>query len=125
VRCDQVGCPGDLARGYCVGDRAIDLPSALIPGARARVQVGDELGLRSLELLVQQLGEQVVVAVPAAGAIERDKEQVRALDRGQHLRSPGDPGHRVAELARQAVEYRGAEHESSPVRRQPGEDLVA
>ena len=44
------------------------------------MEIGDQLGLSPLEFRLQQLPEQVVVAVPLAAAVERDHQQVPGLD---------------------------------------------
>ena len=51
--------------------------------ARA-VQLGDVVGMLVEQPGPEQVGEQVVVAVPAPPVVERDEEQVGALERLEH-----------------------------------------
>ena len=81
--------PGDLlrvARGLGVFDGRLRHGVRLVPLRRPGVQPGNDVRLASAELGVQQLSEQLVVAVPLAAAVERDHQEVAAL---QLLREPG------------------------------------
>ena len=59
----------------------------------------------------QRVGEEVVVAVPPALVVERDDEQVLALEGLEHRLTVGAAGQRVAEAAGQLVEHGGVEQE--------------
>ncbi len=68
----------------------------------------------------QDVGEQVVVAVPAALVVQRHHEQVPALQRLEHLAAPGRLGDGVAQRAGEPVEDRGAEQEVADAPRAGG-----
>ena len=55
-----------------------------------RCSAGDELGMLVLQALVQDVGEELVVAVPAAHIIQRIHEQVRVLEALQDFLAVGD-----------------------------------
>ena len=57
----------------------------VVPPAGAAVEVCDLLGPPVEEVGSQDLREQVVVAVPAAGAVQRDEEQVGAVQVLEHV----------------------------------------
>ena len=94
------------------------------PGARTAVQVGDALGRVALELADEHGAEQRVVAEPAPLGVERDDEQVAALERAQHVGAVAALDDGVAERARQALEHRGAHQELARLGRLLGDDLV-
>ncbi|OQA12271.1 MAG: hypothetical protein BWY63_03772 [Chloroflexi bacterium ADurb.Bin360] len=55
-----------------------------VPHARTPVQVSDPLGLRLHQSLLQHLGKEMVVTVPAALIIKRYDKQIAALQGLQH-----------------------------------------
>ena len=61
----------------------------------------------------QDIGEQVVVAVPVATVVEGYDEQVRPLERLEHGLGVADAGDRIAERAAQPFEDRGVEQEGA------------
>ena len=77
------------------------------------------------ELAVEELAEQVVVAVAVAGAVERDDQQVVALQRLEHVLRPGPGEHGVAQRTGHPVEDRRAGQERHRLDRQAGEHLGA
>ncbi len=88
---DQVRRALEVPGGQRVADRLGRLAVALVPGARPPVQVGHVAGLLVREVRLQDVGEEVVVAIPLAVVVERDHEQVGPLQRLQHglARRPG------------------------------------
>ncbi len=92
-------------------DRDVRLAVRLAPGGRPAIESRDELGLASLELGLEHLPEEMVVAKPAAPMVECDDEQVLVLQLLEHLRRVGALEHRVAERAAHAVEHRRAKQE--------------
>ncbi|MBV9169576.1 MAG: hypothetical protein JOZ81_05780 [Chloroflexi bacterium] len=79
----------------------------LVPRAGPALERGDLLAILARgQPLAQQLGGEVVVAVPAPLPVERDEEQVGAFELGQHVRSGHGrvSEHRVAERPTQALE---------------------
>ena len=55
-------------------------PLAFKPGAGRPVQSGDEIRVLVEQALVQDIGEELVVAIPAANIIQRIQEQICALE---------------------------------------------
>src|SRR3981081_1930388 len=60
----------------------------------------------------QHIGKEVVVAIPAATAVERDDEQIRALQCLERCLAMVLPGDGIAEWAGQPVEDRGLKQEA-------------
>ena len=59
-------------------------PGRGVPPAGPPVQLGDLAGPLLEQVGAQDVGEQVVVAVPLAAVVEGDDEQVRAVERLEH-----------------------------------------
>ena len=112
----------DLAGGEGVADGRVRLSLLGEPLVRALVELGDEPGLALRELGAEQIGEELVVAVPLAAVVERNQEEVRALELRQARRRATPPGHRVAERSRERVEDRGLEQEVPLARVQRAEN---
>ena len=74
----------EVPAGQRVADRLGALAVLLVPVARPPVQVGHLVGLLVEQAGPQHVGEQVVVAVPLAAVVERDEEQVAAVERLEH-----------------------------------------
>jgi hypothetical protein len=60
-----------------VADGVIGQPVVLVPGRGVAVQLCQASGLLRLQAGAEQVGEQVVIAPPAAQLIQRDQEQTR------------------------------------------------
>ena len=75
--------------------------------------------------MAQDFGEQLVIAVPLAPAVESDQEQVVALEAAQQRVGILDLGHRCAQRAGEAGEDRGAQQEVTGVGRLAVQHLVA
>jgi hypothetical protein len=75
------------------------------------VQDRDEVGLAFLELVAQEVGEEVVVAVPLAARVERNEEEVLLLQAGERLGGALLRERCVAEGRREPLENRGADEE--------------
>ena len=71
------------------------------------------VGLFGLQTGAEQVGEQVVVAPPAADFIKRYQEQPGLLDLLQQCLAPGAAGHRVAERTGQSFQHRGFQQEGA------------
>ena len=108
--------------GEGVADGRVRLSLLGEPLVRALVELGDEPGLALRELGAEQVGEELVVAVPLAAVVERNQEEVRALELRQARRRAPPPGHRVAERSRERVEDRGLEQEVPLARVQRAEN---
>ena len=110
---DQPGGPGHLPGGHRVPDRIVGQPALLIPGRSVTVQHRNPAGLFLLQPGAQQVGEQVMVAPPAAHLIERHQEQPGPLHLLQQRLAPGPAGHRVAQRAGQPLQHRGLQQEGA------------
>lgn len=113
-----------MSRGEGVADGVLEAEPGLVPGTRAPVEVRHPPGCLGEQARLQHVGEQVVVAVPAAVGVERDEEQVVPLEAAEDPGGVGASGQRVAERTREALEHRGREQEVAQLRGLPGEDLV-
>jgi hypothetical protein len=76
------------------------------------------------EFFLKRLGEEMVIAVPAAFLIERYHEQAGPLDPFQHRLAARTAGHRVAQFAAQPVEHGRLEQEVADVGGEPLENLL-
>ena len=74
VLLDDPGRPGRLAGRGRVPDGLIGQPVLLAPGRGVAVQLRRAAGLFLLQAGAEQVGEQVVIAPPAAHLIQRDQE---------------------------------------------------
>ncbi len=75
------------------------------------MQRRDPAGLLLLQAGAEQVGEQVVVAPPAAHLVQRQQEQAGPLDRLQHRLAIGAAGDGVAQLSRQPLQHRCLQQE--------------
>ena len=69
----------EIARSEGVVDRLVVIALLLVPGRRSRVQLGDLVGMERPQPGAEDLGEERVVAIPAPLVVERDDQEVRAL----------------------------------------------
>src|SRR5512145_1863879 len=76
---DQLGRVIEIASGECMIDRLVDLSIALVPGPGAPMQLRFTLGSEPKLPVAEKIGEEAVVAIPASLLIERNEEQVGAL----------------------------------------------
>ena len=97
---DQPGSPGAPARGQRVPDRVIGEPVRPVPGGGVAVQRYRPGGKLGSEARPQQVGEQLVIAPPAARLIQRQQEQAVPLDPLQHRLAARPAGDRVAQVTR-------------------------
>ena len=88
------------------------------------MQLTDPVGIAGGQTGAHGVGEQVVVAVPPALVVERDDEQVLALEGLQHRLTVGATGQGVAEVAGQLVEHGRVEQERAHVVRLPVQNLL-
>ncbi|HXZ71884.1 MAG TPA: hypothetical protein VEH31_13605 [Streptosporangiaceae bacterium] len=108
---DQPGGPSGIPGSQRVPDRFIGQPVLLTPRCGVMVQYRRPAGLLLLQPGAQQVGEQVVVAPPAAHLIQRHQEQVRPFHLLQHRLATGAAGDRITQPARQPVQHRGLQQE--------------
>jgi hypothetical protein len=121
---DQPPGPGGFPRGQRVVDRVVGQATGLRPRGRAVVQGGHPVGLFLVQAVAEEIGEQVVVAPPPAGRVQRDEEQVAALDPLQHLLAVGAAGDRVTQLAVQPLQHRRLQQEFAQVSWLPVQHLL-
>ncbi len=95
------------------------------PPRRAAVELGDEVRLRRLELVLEKLGEEVVVAVPLPLRIEREEEEVRAGDRVEHRRRQRAPRDGIAQRRGESLQNGRAAEEQAHVLGLGSKDLLA
>ena len=108
---DQPRRPDGLPGRQRVPHRVIGQTMLLAPGRRVAVQRRDPAGLFLLQPGAEQVGEQVVVAPPAAHLIQRHQEQAGPLDLLQHRLAVGPAGDRIAQRPGQPVQHRGLQQE--------------
>ncbi len=94
------------------------------PSAGRGVQLTDPVGMTRSQTGTQCVGEEVVVAIPPALVVERDHEQVLALEGLQHRLTVGTTGQGVAEPAGHLVEHGGVEQERAHLVRLPVQNLL-
>ncbi len=121
---DDPGRPDHLPGGHRVPDRVIGQPMLGVPRRRVAVQLRRAAGLFSLEPGVEQVGEQVVVAPPAAHLIERDQEQARPLRLLQQRLAAHAARDGVAQRAAEPLQHRGLPQERAQLRVLPFEHLL-
>src|SRR6266487_2006079 len=77
---------------------------ALVPLARAAVQLRHPLGLRLLQAIAQQIRKEVVIAIPAPLFFQRNEEQIGPLQPLQDRLAVVLSSNRVTEWTTQAIE---------------------
>ena len=112
VPLDQPRCPGRVPGGQGVAHRVVGEAMIFTPGGRGPVQRRDPAG-PSLQPGAEQVGEQVVVAPPAAHLIQRYQEQAGPLYPLQHRLAVGAAGDRITQPAGQAFQQRGFQQEGA------------
>ena len=93
--------------------RVVGQPVLLAPGGGVAVQARHPVGLLLLQAGAEQVGEQVVVAPPAAHLIQRHEEQAGPLHLLQQCLAPGAAGDRVAQVAAEALQHGGLQQEGA------------
>ena len=111
VPLDHPGRPVAVPGGQGVPDRIVDQPVALTPGGRGAVQLRQPFRLLLGKAHPQQVGEQLVVAVPAAHLVQRGQEQIGPLDGLKQPLPAGAAGDRIAQRAAQTVQHRRLQQE--------------
>ena len=91
----------------------IGQPMLFAPGRRVPVQPRRLAGLFGLQAGPEQVGEQTVVAPPAAHLIQWHQEQAVLLHLLQQRLAPRAAGDRVAQRAGQPLQHRGLHQEGA------------
>ena len=120
---DQLDRVAEVAGRRRVLDRLVDRVGLAIPSRRAAVKLGSEPRTGARQLMAQQFGEQVVIAVPLALGIQRDDERVVPLQSSEQPLGVRVSGHRGAQRPRKPLEDRALDHELAQLRRLAVEDL--
>jgi hypothetical protein len=110
---DQSRRPRPIPRPQGMVDRLVDQPVLLAPFGGPPVQLRQPRALGPLQPSAEQIGEQVMEAVPAALLVQRDQEQVGALDPLQDVLAIGISSDRAAERAAESLED-GASEQKRP-----------
>ncbi len=110
-RLHQPGGAVGVAGRQCVLDGGAGVPVLLVPGAGPPVQLRRLAGELVEEPRLQHVGEEMVVAVPAALVVERHQEQVVAVQGRQHRPAVGATRDGLGQGAGQAREHRCTQEE--------------
>src|SRR6201999_3749012 len=110
-RPEELAGPVQGAAFHRVADRAVPVAVLDPPVGGAPVQPLLPLGLRAPQLGAQHLAEERVEAEPLVAAVERGEEHVGTRELAELRRRAAAPERRVAEVAAEAVEDRGAAEE--------------
>ena len=94
-----------------MADRLGRLAVLLVPRARPPVQLRNVVGPLVQQVRLQNVREEVVVAVPLAAVVERDQEQVPSIQRLEHGLAAVPAGNGIAERAAQPVQDGGLQQE--------------
>ena len=109
-RCPVTGC-------LVVADGFDDVALLFMPGGRGAVQRRDRLGRDAPQFEAQQIGEQVVVAKPATGGVERGDEGVLVFEPLEDRLGPRAAGEHIGQRAADALEDRRAQEQLAHLRR--------
>ena len=123
VLLDDPGRPEHLAGGDRVADGVVGQVVPGVPGRRVAVQLRQAAGLLLLQAGAEQVGEQVVIAPPAAHLIQRDQEQSRPLGLLEQRLAALAPGDGVAQRAAEPFQHRGLQQERAQLLVLPLEHL--
>ena len=82
-----------------------------MPGECPPVKRRHKARFAVLELDSQQLGKEMVEAIPLASIVERQEEEVRSRERGQQFAGAFLFDHRITQRAAQPFEDRGTKHQ--------------
>ena len=120
---DEVGGSLEVFAVQGVADRRRLVAVSGVPVARPPVQFVDLVALLVEQPGSQHVGEQMVVAVPKAPVVERDQEQVPALEGLEHGPTAVLARHRIAERAVQPAQDRRVEQKGPDMLRLTLQDL--
>ena len=112
---DQIGRAIEVIAGDRVDNSVGEQAVFGVPAAGGPVQPGHPVRVLGEEAGAECVSEQVVVAVPLALVVERDDEQVPALEDLQRLAAVVAAGKRVAQRSGQLREQRGVEEEPANI----------
>ena len=116
VLLDDPGSPEHLAGVGRVADGVVGQPVPGVPGRGVAVHLRYASGLLFLQAGAEQVGEQVVVAPPAAHLIQRDQEQARPFRLLQQRLAALAAGDGVTQRAAEPLQHRGLPQERAQLR---------
>ncbi len=94
------------------------MPDRIVPEAVIGIPLTGALMQRRLgarrydfQAMLQQIGEEAMIAIPLARRIERDDEEIGVLQRRQQGAAVLPPGHRVTQGRRETIEDGGLQQE--------------
>jgi hypothetical protein len=102
----QRGGRVEIAASECVTDRLAKVAPRFEPRTGPPVKHGPPFAVPAAELLVQGLGEQVVIAEPLTPVVERDEEEVLVLELGEDTRRVGPSSDDITERPAQSLQDR-------------------
>ena len=111
VLLDDPGRPEHLPGRGRVADGVVGQPVLGVPGRGVAVQLRQASRLLLLQAGAEQVGEQVVIAPPAAHLIQRDQEQPRPFGLFEQRLAALAAGDGVAQRAAEPLQHRGLEQE--------------
>ncbi|HEX6108661.1 MAG TPA: hypothetical protein VFZ02_04550, partial [Ktedonobacteraceae bacterium] len=114
----------DIGSKPRVMHRFDDQVMLLVPGTGATMQFRNEGGRRLVQTAPQQVGEQVVVAVPLSLVVEGGHKQVGPLEGLQHRLALLLSSDRVTERTREAFQNRGLQQKRLHRGGLPGEHFL-
>ena len=100
-----------------VADGFDDVALLFVPGGRGAVQRRDRRRRDAPQFEAQQIGEQVVVAEPRTGGVERGDEGVLVFEPLEDRLGPRAAGEHIGERAADALEDRRAQEQVAHLRR--------
>src|SRR5215212_324278 len=106
-------------------DRPLEVASTLQPHARPFAQGGHQVGLAARELVEQQLGEEMVVAVPLSLLVQRNHEQVGAGELAQESARTLPTRDRIAQRASHRPQDRGLEQKLPYILGESSQNLLS
>ena len=110
---DQIRRPRVVPGGERVADRLGACAVALVPRARAPVQRRHLRRLLGQQLRCEDVGEEVMVAIPLAPVVQRHDKEVATIERLQPRAAVLLAGHGITQRAVEAVENGGLKEETA------------
>src|SRR5579859_6551707 len=121
---NEVDAPGDVTGRERVTDRLVRRSGQPMPGARALVQCRPDARLGPGQLTAKHLREQMVIAVPLTGVVQRHEEEVLALEEVDDICRVSGPGDCVAKGRAEPVQDGRPREELPDVTRQSAQHLL-
>src|SRR5205085_8891964 len=101
----------EVRSGQCVADRILQLTVPLVPRARSLVYDAYQIGLHLSQPGLEDIREELVIAIPLSFVVERNDEQIATLECLQHRAAVLLFGNGITPRTSQTLEHRGLEQE--------------